>query len=90
MPRPKKVPSYCLHKATGQAYVTVDGRERYLGKHGSPESQEKYARVIAERFSNPSSEPVIEASFDELTVTELIAKYWKEFVEVPHERRKAD
>jgi hypothetical protein len=34
MPR---TPKYCHHKASGQAYVTINGRERCLGKHGSPE-----------------------------------------------------
>ena len=39
MPRLKnKPPRYCLHKASGQAVVWFDGRERYLGKYGSPES----------------------------------------------------
>ena len=32
MPRLKnKVPSYRLHKATGQAVVTLNGRDIYLG-----------------------------------------------------------
>ena len=33
MPRLKnKPPSYCLHKASGQAVVWLDGRSHYLGK----------------------------------------------------------
>ncbi len=36
MPRLKnKLPSYCLHKASGQAVVWFGGREHYLGKYGS-------------------------------------------------------
>ena len=46
--RARKVPSYCLHKASGKAVVRLDGRDVYLGKHGSPESHEKYERAIAE------------------------------------------
>ena len=42
------VPSYRLHKATGQAVVTLDGRDFYLGKHGTAESREAYDRMIAE------------------------------------------
>ena len=45
MPRLKnKLPSYCLHKASGQAVVWFGGREHYLGKYGSPESHAAYRR----------------------------------------------
>ena len=47
------VPSYLLHKATGQAYVRIAGQNRYLGKHGSAESQERYAALIAELATKP-------------------------------------
>ena len=43
------VPSYRLHKPSGQARVIIDGEHIYLGPYGSPESHEKYARLIAER-----------------------------------------
>lgn len=49
--RPKvsvRVPSYRRHKPTGQAVVTLNGRDHYLGKYGSATSREKYARLIAE------------------------------------------
>src|SRR5262245_59011927 len=42
------VPSYRRHKPTGQAVVTLLGRDHYLGKFGSAASREKYARLIAE------------------------------------------
>ncbi len=42
------VPGYRFHKRTGQAVVTLSGRDHYLGKHGSPESHAKYQRLIAE------------------------------------------
>jgi integrase len=44
--KPPRVPSYRLHKASGQAVVTLEGRDRYLGKFGSPESQSAYERLI--------------------------------------------
>lgn len=44
----KRVPSYRLHKPTGQAVVTLDGKDCYLGKHGSPDSHRKYAALISE------------------------------------------
>lgn len=42
------VPSYRLHKATGQAVVTLNGRDYYLGTHASPESRAEYDRLVAE------------------------------------------
>lgn len=50
MPRPKSVPSYNLHKTSGQGRVIVGGRHVYLGPFGPPESRERYARLIAEQF----------------------------------------
>src|SRR5262245_36904857 len=46
--RPRKVPSYRLHKPTGQAVVRLDGHDHYLGKHGTPASEEAYRRTLAE------------------------------------------
>jgi integrase len=42
-----KLPSYSLHKPSGQAKVRHNGKTKYLGKHGSPESWEAYAKFIA-------------------------------------------
>ena len=44
--RKGKVPSYCLHKRSGRAVVRLNGKDHYLGKYGSPESQEEYQRLI--------------------------------------------
>ncbi len=46
--KPGHVPKYCHHKATGRAYVTLDGRPVYLGTWNSPESRQFYDRKIAE------------------------------------------
>jgi hypothetical protein len=46
--RPSRQPSYRLHKARGCAVVTINGKNHYLGPYDSPESHEKYARLIAE------------------------------------------
>jgi hypothetical protein len=40
MPTQHRPPSYRLHKTRNCAVVTIDGRNRYLGKYGSPESYE--------------------------------------------------
>jgi hypothetical protein len=43
-----RTPAYRLHKLSGQAVVTLDGRALYLGKHGSPRSRAEYDRLVAE------------------------------------------
>ena len=50
--RPPRTPSYREHKPSGQAVVTLGGRDVYLGKHGTPESRAEYDRVIAEWLAN--------------------------------------
>ena len=53
MSRPKKsVPSYSLHRPTGQAVVKITlpggGRKTiYLGRYDTPQSKAEYARVVA-------------------------------------------
>ena len=42
------IPAYCLHKSRDLAYVRLGSEMIYLGKYDSPESREKYDRVIAE------------------------------------------
>ena len=39
MPRRTRTPSDHLHKPTGQSVVTLNGRDIYLGHHGTPESK---------------------------------------------------
>jgi integrase len=47
MPRlVNKLPKYSLHKPSGQAKVRSNGKDTYLGRYGSPESKEAYARFI--------------------------------------------
>ena len=41
-------PKYRHHKASGQAVVTLNGRDRYLGKWRSKESRVAYERIIGE------------------------------------------
>ena len=43
-----RTPSYRLHKPSGQAVVTLNGKDFYLGKHGTPESRAEYDRFLAE------------------------------------------
>lgn len=48
MPRlTTRLPKLCLHKGTGQAVVYIDGKARYLGPHGTPQSRARYREVVA-------------------------------------------
>ncbi len=42
------VPSYRKHKASGQAVVTLNGHDEYLGPYGTKASRRLYDRLIAE------------------------------------------
>jgi integrase len=54
MPRltESRVPSCRFHKQSGQALVTLNGRDICLGKHGTPQSKPEYNRLLAEWLSN--------------------------------------
>lgn len=43
-----RVPSYRLHKPSGKAVVTLNGKDHYLGEHNTPQSKAAYQRLIAE------------------------------------------
>ncbi len=73
-----QVPKYRLHRASGQAVVTINGRDVYLGKYGTPESVERYHRATAEwqlRRSIPEAVP--EFVVEDLVVSELFVRYWE-------------
>ena len=44
----KRTPSYRLHRQSGRAVVTLNGRDIYLGKYGSAASKKKYKQLLAE------------------------------------------
>jgi integrase len=81
MPRQSShVPAYRLHKPSGQARVIIKGEHVYLGKYGSTESREKYARLIAELAATgvPSTLPSeIAASPAPSSINELILAFWR-------------
>jgi hypothetical protein len=43
-----RLPKYRLHKASGQAVVTLNGVDHYLGNHGSEDSKKAYQRKVSE------------------------------------------
>jgi len=77
---PVRTPSYRLHKPSGQAVVTLAGKDSYLGKHGSPESRERYHRLLAEWVAkNRSPLPTTSGgpARDPVTVAEVILAFWR-------------
>ena len=75
MPRlTQSVPSYRKHRGSGQAVVTLSGVDHYLGPHGTKASKIAYDRLIGEWLAGGR---VLDQPQDELTVTELIARYWR-------------
>src|SRR5438874_1123944 len=76
-----RVPSYRLHKASGQGVVVLNGHSFYLGKYGSSASKSAYKRVVAEWLANNRNPPAEvltggKESGAALTVNELILAYW--------------
>jgi integrase len=82
MPRSRtSIPSYRLHKPTGQAVVTIrtatgERRDMYLGKYESTESRAEYARVIAELATGSPAPSSPNASVT-LTVDQVLLRWWK-------------
>jgi integrase len=72
-----KLPSYCRHKASGQAVVTLDGRDRYLGTYGTQESYSNYEQLVAKWLAMQKTPEVCSTGclFDDLRVCELLAAY---------------
>src|SRR5262245_45201057 len=86
----KRDPSYRLHKASGQAIVTLpDGiggrRDILLGQYGTAASRKEYRRVLAEWEAKGRRLPC--DAVDDLTVNELIAAFWRH---VEQHYRRAD
>jgi hypothetical protein len=49
---PNHIPKYRRHRATGQAIVTLNARDLYLGPYNSKASHELYDRLIKEWVAN--------------------------------------
>jgi integrase len=67
------LPKYRKHRATGQAVVTLSGRDHYLGKHGTAASRSEYDRLIAEWLANGRQQ--LAGNQADLSVAELLTRY---------------
>jgi integrase len=69
----RQPPKLRHHKASGQGFTQLDGRFIFFGRFDDPATIEKYHRTIAEWMAaGQQSKPPAE----ELTVKELIARFW--------------
>jgi integrase len=73
-----RVPAYSLHKPSGQAKVKYNGKTVYLGRHGSPESHQRYAEFIA-KFRKRDDPPAIAEPVPGtiLTIGECVLRYFE-------------
>ena len=79
--RSLRTPSYRLHKPTGQAVVTLCGRDLYLGKFGTRESRADYDRTIGEWLANGRILPrSVSGNGADITRSELLLAFlaWAE------------
>ena len=72
---PTRPPSYRLHKASGQAVVTIGGKDHYLGVHGTPESRLRYERLISAWMRGESVPAPESDSSNDIAVAEVCVQY---------------
>jgi integrase len=81
MPAENPLPKYRHYKPKDLAVVRIDGCDYYLGKYDSPESWEKYHRLLAEHAVKGTAAPTVKQDgkpgADDLTVDELLLAYWR-------------
>jgi len=70
------LPKYRFHKPSGQARVTIEGRDFWLGPWKSKASMLEYDRIITEWLANGRRLPAKQSDAG-LTLVELIAAYLK-------------
>ena len=68
------VPKYRNHRASGQAVVTIQGKDHYLGPWKSKASKLEYDRLIGEWLA--ADRRFVAQPDEELTVTELVAAFY--------------
>lgn len=73
----KKMPTYSLHKASGNARVWLAGRNYYLGEYNSPESRLKYAELLKKHLTGTLIDPIVQNGPEDAgpTIHEICAAY---------------
>ncbi len=75
MARPKGTPGYLCHKVSGRAFVRIEGKDIYLGFHGTKESKAEYDRIISEWLANGRHLPQKENRQHVLTVDAICLSF---------------
>ncbi len=70
----KALSKYLKHRAFGQAIVTFEGRDFYLGPHGTQASKIEYDRLIGEWLANERRIP-LESNVPPINILELCEHY---------------
>jgi integrase len=77
MPRlVNETPKYRKHRASGQAVVTVCGKDHYLGPYGTKASKAEYDRLVGEWLAAGRPTYAIKPTSD-ATINELALLYWR-------------
>ena len=66
------VPKYRKHRASGQALVSIGGRDHYLGPYGTKGSRAEYDRLITEWLAGGRRAALGADKSPSLTITELV------------------
>lgn len=74
----QKAPSYRRHRATGRAVVTLNGRDHYLGEHGTAVSRAAYDELIAKWLHNGRRLPDESAEEVGFSVNEVALGFLKD------------
>ena len=69
-----RVPGYRLHRASGQAIVSLGGRDFYLGPHGSAESRARYQEVVGRWLAEGRRLPA-EVAKEQRSVSEILLPF---------------
>ena len=78
MPR-RSTPKYRQYKPKNLGMVVIDGKAHYLGRYDSPESWQKYHRLLAEAqacVATPDARSESVADGQALRIDELLVAYW--------------
>lgn len=70
-----RAPAYRRHKASGQAIVSIDRRDFYLGRYGSKASRREYERIVGEWLAAGRRLPAQDAAAG-LNIGDLALRYW--------------
>ena len=77
-----RVPAYRYHRHSGQAIVTLSGRDHYLGPYGTEAGKAEYDRLIAEWLAHGRRLPQpgdvqAEASRLVISINYVIHGFWE-------------